>query len=56
MTETQIQQLLRTKSEAEWNAVCDEIKRTNGGDYPSDWYARVIIAGVINTAQANWSN
>ncbi len=56
MTEEQIQQLLNTKSETEWNALCDEIKQANGGDYPHDWYVRVIIGGVINQAQANWGN
>jgi len=55
MTEEQIQQLLSTKSETEWNAVCDEIKRAHSGDYPSDWYTRVIIGGVINIAKANWN-
>ena len=27
---------------AAWNALCAEIKRARGGQYPSDWHALVI--------------
>ena len=56
MTDEQIQKLLNTKSEIEWNAVCDEIKQANDGNYPNDWYARVMLGGVAYQAQANWNN
>ena len=55
ITETEIERLRSTKSETEWNAVCDEIKRARGGKYPKDWWRRVIMGGVFDTARTRWS-
>ncbi len=37
-----------SKSETEWNANCDKVKSANGGDYPSFWFAAIIMSGIIN--------
>ncbi len=53
MTENDLNRLKATKSESEWNALCDEIKNKNGG-YPSDWFAKVVLSGLMASAQNNW--
>ena len=39
-----------SKSESAWNDNCDKVKAANGGDYPSFWFAAIIMSGVINMA------
>ena len=47
LTDTEIQKLKNTTSEAEWNAVCDEIKAARNGEYPQDWYRRIVMSGLM---------
>ena len=37
-----------SKSESAWNDNCDKVKAANGGDYPSFWFAAIIMSGIIN--------
>jgi len=46
--------LLDTNSESDWNRVCDEIKRARNGQYPPDWYQKVILSGMAAMVQINW--
>lgn len=46
--------LKAAKSAEEWDEVCDEIKAARGGQYPSDWYQRVILSGFAASVQMNW--
>jgi len=32
-------------SEGDWNNRCDEVKKANGGDYPSFWFLEMIASG-----------
>ena len=50
----EIARLNATKSEREWNAVCDDVKRARGGAYPHDWFVQVIAGSVGREAQARW--
>jgi len=43
LTENDIQRLKAAKNETEWNAECDRIKRNNDGDYPGDWFPKVLM-------------
>lgn len=46
-----IELLRATKNEAEWNDVCDRVKASFDGKYPSWWYREIIMGGVCsNTA------
>lgn len=56
MTEEQIEQLRATKSESEWNDACDDVRRENGGQYPDDWFQKVMMGGVYAEARANWNS
>lgn len=46
LTDAEMEKLEACKTEAEWDATCDEIKRARGGDYPPDWFAKVVLAGL----------
>ncbi len=35
-------------NEQDWNKNCDAVKQANSGDYPSFWYAAIILSGVCD--------
>lgn len=54
MTNEEVQQFRETKTEDEWNDLCDTIKHRYGG-YPADWFQKIVISGVMAEAKLNWS-
>lgn len=42
-----------SKSEAEWNANCDKVKKEFAG-YPSWWFDTIITSGIKNEVQVGW--
>lgn len=40
----------------EWNAACDQIKRSNNGAYPEEWYAQVILSGFMDSVLGSGSS
>lgn len=53
LTQEELDALKASKSEEEWNTLCDGVKKAHGG-YPGDWFAKVIISGLLNKTAANW--
>jgi hypothetical protein len=58
-----IDKLQATKSQEEWNAVCDEVKagvrdRTiegpYSGDYPAWWFSVVVVSGLMKRMEKKW--
>lgn len=56
ITCAEIASLKATKNSTEWDKLCDEIKKSRGGQYPPDWYPKIMMTGVAAEAQSNWSN
>jgi hypothetical protein len=54
LSSKEFDRLLFSRSEAEWTEVCHQIKSRRGGKYPPDWYARVLQAGVLESASRGW--
>lgn len=52
LTQEEITRLKATKSEQEWNDVCDEIKTARAGQYAPDWWPRVMQSGLAAEIQA----
>lgn len=50
ITDDEIQALENAKTEEQWNAVCDSVKKDRGGQYPPDWAIKVMASGVLNRA------
>ena len=48
LTENELMQLTNAESETEWNGICDRVKAARGGQYPPDWYQKVIATGLVN--------
>lgn len=34
------------QTEQDWNSRCDQVKRANGGHYPSFWFNDVVLSGI----------
>lgn len=47
ITNDEIISLERCRSENDWNQACDRIKTSRGGQYPEDWWARVMLSGLM---------
>jgi hypothetical protein len=46
MTEQEVVDLMKSsKTEDEWNANCDKVKKAFDG-YPSFWFSAIILSGV----------
>ena len=54
ITTEELNKLLSSKNEPEWNATCDEIKSNRGGQYPSDWYTSVVLSGLMGATINNF--
>jgi len=55
ITDEEIKALENTKSEDEWNAECDKIKRARDGQYPPDWWAGVSQSGLMHRVHLSWA-
>ena len=46
MDQQQVVELMQSsKSESEWNANCDKVKKACGG-YPNFWYSSIVLSGI----------
>lgn len=54
MNESEVSALMESsKSEAEWNRNCDEVKRKCGG-YPDFWYSLIVMSGLSARVAASF--
>lgn len=49
ITDEEIALLRACGSEEEWNATCDKIKKTRGGQYPNDWWPKIVQSGMMRS-------
>ena len=54
LTSDEETQLRNARTEAEWNATCSAVKRARGGQYPDDWYGRVVLSGLAGRKAAEF--
>lgn len=48
MSEEEVVKLMESsKTEAEWNRNCDEVKRRCNG-YPEFWYSSIVMSGLMH--------
>lgn len=48
MNESEGVELMKgSKTKDEWNANCDKVKKASGGQYPSWWYQKIILSGLM---------
>ncbi len=54
MNEQEVVDMMKSsKSEAEWNANCDKMKKACGG-YPSFWYGTIVLSGLATKTAASF--
>lgn len=41
-------------SECDWNDRCDQVKAANGDEYPSFWFAAIVLSGLAAQVSSNW--
>lgn len=44
----------KSTNESDWNKRCDEVKAANQGDYPSFWFAAIVLSGVAGQTMLQW--
>ena len=54
ITDQEVAKLKATRSSIEWNRVCDEIKNARGGEYPPDWWNRIMMTGLMAQIHDAW--
>lgn len=47
LTDEEYAALNLVTTEASWFEVCAMVKERRGGEYPNDWYLRVIASGLL---------
>ena len=55
LTDAELQRMKDASSEEEWNEGCDAVKESRGGQYPGDWFAKIIMSGLGPRKQVEWS-
>ena len=54
MNQQEVIELMKSsKSESEWNANCDKVKKACGG-YPDFWYSAIVLSGVSKETSAKF--
>lgn len=48
LTNEDIAMLEAVQSADEWNAACSKLKAARGGLYPSDWWPKVKLSGMMD--------
>jgi len=43
LTENELQSLKNAKNSEKWDGICDKIKSKRDGNYPPDWYEKVLL-------------
>lgn len=54
LTDAEMFDLGKTRSEEEWGEVCDRIKAARGGHYLCEWFRRIVLSGFMAKTQATW--
>jgi hypothetical protein len=54
LTDEEMAVLESVTSEQQWNDACEQIKKARNGQYPRDWFARVLKSGLINRVTARF--
>ena len=55
ITEQEMSAMVDCKTECEWNDLCDKMKSERGGQYPPDWYAKIIATGFISKKASSFN-
>ena len=56
ITQEELDRLKACTTSQEWSDTCDAIKDARDGQYPPDWWAKVILSGLAREVTARWGS
>ena len=54
ITDKELEMLEACQSAEDWGNACDNIKDARSGDYPSDWWDKVKLSGMMDRVLGRW--
>lgn len=54
ISEAELESLRACQSEEEWEQICNSIKEVRGGEYPLDWFPKVMASGLAKEVLARF--
>lgn len=54
LTDLELAMLKTCRCEQDWRAVCHFVKEQRGGEYPRDWFQRVVQSGLAREVMARF--
>ena len=54
ITNEELSMLEACQSAQEWREACDKIKGVRGQNYPSDWWNKVKLTGMMDRILGRW--
>ena len=55
LTAEELQHLSNASTADEWNGICDAVKDKRHGQYPPDWFAKVLASGLAQKKSDEWA-
>lgn len=54
MTDEEFAEICAAQTEVQYHEAVQRIKRARDGEYPDDWWARVVQSGTLRKITARW--
>ncbi len=54
ISEEELSTLRNSSSPQEWNLACSKIKEARDGEYPHDWWDKVMLSGLSVVVDKRW--
>lgn len=54
LSDEEYQSLVNVTTEEQWDAACDAIKASRDGEYPADWWPRIVGSGLLGLKSLLW--
>lgn len=54
ITDEELARLKACTSEQEWNDTCSVIKKARNGNFPDDWWPKVMQSGLAESVAKTW--
>jgi len=54
ITKEELESLEACQTGQDWSDACDAVKEARNGLYPSDWWDKVKLSGMMDRVMARW--
>ena len=56
LTGEEFNRLINCKTEQEWADACDSVKLVRNGEYPTEWFMRMNMSGLMSKIFSRFNN